>query len=75
MIVVYILVCVLLFIAGWFVGYIRWGHRYGGSIMLGEEDGEPRLKLIIFEKYANNLDRYDSIELKIEKYSHTNMEL
>ena len=72
-IVSYILISMVSSLIGWLVCYIRWHHRYGGTIMIGEEDGEPRVNLIIFEKYANNLEEYDSIELKIEKYSKPNM--
>lgn len=69
-----IFVALVIFWSGFFVGYIRWDSRdCGGTIMLGEEDGEPRINLVIFEKYANNLESYDSINLRVEKYSTDNM--
>lgn len=68
MIFVYIIAILFVFWIGFAVGYLRWRHRPAGMIMVGDEGGEPRLNLVIFEKYADNIEAYDYIELEVKKY-------
>ena len=66
---IYVIAGLFIFWAGFFVGYLRWNHRRpAGMIMVGDDGGEPKLNLVIYEQYADNLDLYDYIELEVRKY-------
>lgn len=53
---------------GAITGRIKWTHRVAGQIMVGEEDGEPKLNLVLYAKYADNIEAYDFVELEVKKY-------
>jgi hypothetical protein len=53
---------------GAITGRIKWTRRVAGQIMVGEEDGEPKLNLVLYAKYADNIEAYDFVELEVKKY-------